>query len=57
MRKSYADCAIKNERAAFPTLKVMMKYLQEIAWETEVWVAKAPNHLIYFRGAHETVTE
>jgi len=29
---------------------VMMKYLQEIAWETEVWVAEAPNHLIHFNG-------
>lgn len=35
---------------AFPTRKVMMKYLQEIAWETEVWVAEAPTHLIHFNG-------
>lgn len=35
---------------AFPTRKVMMKYLQEIAWETEVWVAEAPSHLIHFNG-------
>ena len=35
---------------AFPTRKVMMKYLQEIAWETDVWIAEAPSHLIHFNG-------
>ena len=28
----------------------MRKYLPEIAWETEVWVADAPDHLIHFNG-------
>lgn len=35
---------------AFLTRKVMMKYLNEIAWETEVWVAEAPDHMIHFNG-------
>lgn len=35
---------------AFLTRKAMMKYLSEIAWETEVWVAEAPSHLIHFNG-------
>lgn len=35
---------------AFPTRSVMSKYLSEIAWETEVWVADAPSHLIHFNG-------
>lgn len=35
---------------AFPNRKVMMRYLGEIAWETEVWVADAPEHLIHFNG-------
>lgn len=35
---------------AFPSRAVMMKYLREIAWETEVWVADAPTHLIHFNG-------
>ncbi|MDR2209661.1 MAG: hypothetical protein LBE22_12045 [Azoarcus sp.] len=26
------------------------RYLGEIAWETEVWVADAPSHLIHFDG-------
>ena len=28
----------------------MREYLSEIAWETEVWVADAPEHLIHFNG-------
>jgi hypothetical protein len=35
---------------AFPTRQVMGRYLAEIAWETEVWVADAPTHLIHFNG-------
>jgi hypothetical protein len=35
---------------AFPTRAVMGRYLSEIAWETEVWVADAPSHLIHFNG-------
>jgi hypothetical protein len=35
---------------AFPTRLVMARYLSEIAWETEVWVADAPTHLIHFNG-------
>jgi len=35
---------------AFPSRSVMARYLSEIAWETEVWVADAPTHLIHFNG-------
>lgn len=35
---------------AFPTRSVMSRYLSEIAWETEVWIAEAPSHLIHFNG-------
>lgn len=35
---------------AFPTRSIMGRYLGEIAWETEVWVAEAPSHLIHFNG-------
>lgn len=35
---------------AFPTRKEMSRYLGEISWETEVWVAEAPSHLIHFNG-------
>lgn len=35
---------------AFPTRAVMARYLSEIAWETEVWCAEAPTHLVHFNG-------
>lgn len=35
---------------AFPNRQVMGKYLGEVAWETEVWVADAPSHMIHFNG-------
>jgi hypothetical protein len=35
---------------AFPTRALMSRYLAEISWETEVWVADSPSHLIHFDG-------
>ena len=35
---------------AFPTRAIMARYLSDIAWESEVWVADAPSHLIHFNG-------
>ena len=35
---------------AFPSRAVMTRYLGKIAWETEVWCADAPSHLIHFNG-------
>ena len=36
---------------AFPSRNIMTRYIVEIAWETEVWVADAPSHLIHFNGS------
>ena len=35
---------------AFRSRSVMTRYLCDIAWETEVWCADAPSHLIHFDG-------
>jgi hypothetical protein len=35
---------------AFQNRSIMSRYLKEIAWETEVWVADMPSHLIHFNG-------
>lgn len=35
---------------AFPTKRLMAKYLSDISWETEVWIAENPTHLIHFDG-------
>lgn len=35
---------------AFPSRIVMTRYLSQIAWESEVWIADNPTHLIHFNG-------
>ena len=35
---------------AFASRKAAFKYLTQIAWETEVWCADEPDHLIHFNG-------
>jgi hypothetical protein len=35
---------------AFIDRHAMLKYLNDISWETEVWVADSPTHLIHFNG-------
>jgi hypothetical protein len=36
--------------SCFPSRDEMRKYLHQIAWETEVWCADNPTHLIHFNG-------
>jgi adenine-specific DNA-methyltransferase len=35
---------------AFLTRKDMVAHLGQISWETEVWVAESPTHMIHFNG-------
>ncbi|MFB2968728.1 BsuBI/PstI family type II restriction endonuclease [Aerosakkonema sp. BLCC-F183] len=35
---------------AFNHRSDMARYLNEISWETEVWIAEAPTHIIHFNG-------
>ena len=35
---------------AFPDKKTLTKYVSQISWETEVWVADNPSHMIHFNG-------
>ncbi|MFN7609927.1 MAG: BsuBI/PstI family type II restriction endonuclease [bacterium] len=37
--------------SAFPDRKTFLRYLDFIAWESEVWIADAPTHMIHFNGA------
>lgn len=30
--------------------QTLLKYLDDISWETEVWIAESPTHLIHFNG-------
>jgi type II restriction enzyme len=36
--------------SAFPDLAEFRKHLKVIAWETEVWIAEIPDHMIHFNG-------
>ena len=35
---------------AFLDVKAFRKYAGDIAWETEVWIAETPDHMIHFNG-------
>lgn len=35
---------------AFPSRELMARFLPSIAWETEVWCADNPSHMIHFNG-------
>ena len=35
---------------AFPNRSTMVKYLREISWESEVWIADTPEHMVHFNG-------
>ena len=35
---------------AFPDKKTFRQYSANIAWETEVWIADSPDHLIHYNG-------
>lgn len=36
--------------SAFPDRKTFLKHLGAIAWESEVWIADAPTHMVHFNG-------
>ena len=37
--------------SAFPDRKTFLRHLDVIAWESEVWIADAPSHMIHFNGS------
>ncbi len=36
--------------SAFPDFKEFRRHVDDIAWETEVWISEIPNHMIHFNG-------
>ena len=36
--------------SAFPDRATMARYLAVMAWETDVWIADAPAHLVHLNG-------
>jgi hypothetical protein len=35
---------------AFETRRAMQSFASQIAWESEVWIAEDPDHMIHFNG-------
>ncbi|MCX6272220.1 MAG: BsuBI/PstI family type II restriction endonuclease [Bacteroidetes bacterium] len=45
------DCKVgKVYVSAFPDFKEFKRHTNDIAWETEVWIVEAPDHMIHFNG-------
>jgi hypothetical protein len=36
--------------SAFPDFKEFRRHIDNIAWETEVWIAENPDHMVHFNG-------
>lgn len=51
LQEIFAQCSAGRVFvSAFPNRKLFMRYLERIAWETEVWIADSPTHMIHFNG-------
>ena len=51
LRKLFAGCSAGLVFVtAFPDRQTMVRHLGEISWETEVWLADSPGHMIHFNG-------
>jgi adenine-specific DNA-methyltransferase len=45
------ECAFKRiYLSAFPDFREFKKHIDNIAWETEVWIESNPDHMIHFNG-------
>jgi hypothetical protein len=36
--------------SAFPDFATFKNFLSDVAWDTEVWLAEMPDHLIHYNG-------
>lgn len=51
LRKMFSHCAVGIVFvSAFLDFSQFRKYSKDIAWETEVWIAEIPDHLIHYNG-------
>jgi hypothetical protein len=51
LEKTLRDC--KAQRiyvSVFPDIREFKRHMDNIAWETEVWIANNPDHMIHFNG-------
>jgi hypothetical protein len=45
-----ASSAARVYVTAFPDFKEYKKHVADIAWETEIWIAEHPEHMIHYNG-------
>ena len=51
LEDSLKNCAASRIYvSAFPDFRQFRRHLHNIAWETEVWLAEIPDHMIHFNG-------
>ena len=51
LESTLKDCdATRVYVSAFPDFRQVKQHVDKIAWETEVWLAEIPDHLIHFNG-------
>ena len=51
LEKTLKDCGARRVYvSAFPDLRELKRHIDSIAWETEVWIADHPDHMIHFNG-------
>ena len=51
MEKALRSCTAERIYvSAFPDFKEFRRHIDNIAWETEVWIAENPDHMIHFNG-------
>lgn len=51
LEKMLGKCsALRTYITVFLSLNEFRKHIRKIAWETEVWIAEIPDHMIHFNG-------
>jgi type II restriction enzyme len=51
LEEMLSECKVKAIFvSAFPDFKEFREHMEKIAWETEVWVAETPDHMIHYDG-------
>jgi len=51
LEEAFKDCKVDRVYVtAFPDQNVFRKNAADIAWETEVWIADNPDHMIHYNG-------
>ncbi len=51
LEKMFSKCGCgRIYVTAFPDMSEFRKHLRDVAWETEVWLADIPDHMIHYNG-------